>query len=233
MKNANSAINPPVPSFTIERASRFTPQEERANAGSHLLGSLLSIAGLILLLFYSIRQGDTVTIIGASVFGVSLVALYILSTLNHFLPTGRAKNAFHNIDQIAIYLLIAGTYTPFALMLGGDWGWLMLGIEWNLALSGIVMKLLIPGIFERGVNILIVASYVIMGWLLIPFLGPLYRHLDPMAINLIFIGGAFYTLGIFFFKANKIKYNHLIWHIMVMMGSAAHWWAIMKYVLKA
>ncbi len=233
MKNANSAINSPAPTFTIERTSRFTPQEERANAFSHLFGSLLSIYGLVLLLFYSIRLGEASAIIGASIFGVSLITLYISSTLTHALPTGRAKNVFHNIDQIAIYFLIAGTYTPFAFMLKGDWGLLILGIEWALAISGIVLKLLMPSIFERGVNILIIASYVIMGWLAVFFLIPLYRNIDPVGVNLIFLGGAFYTLGIMFFRAKNIRQNHLIWHLMVIAGSAVHWWAVMKYVLNA
>jgi len=233
MKNANPAINSPAPSFTIERTSRFTPKEEIANALSHMIGSLLSIYALVLLLFYSIRQGDALSIIGASIFGVSLVALYTSYTLTHALPTGRAKNVFHNIDQIAIYFLIAGTYTPFALMIKDDWGMLMLGIEWALAIGGIVMKLLMPGVFERGVNILIISSYIIMGWLMIFFLVPLYRNIDPVGVNLIFLGGAFYTIGIIFFKAKNIKQSHLIWHLMVMAGSAVHWWAVMKYVVNA
>ncbi|MCD6446886.1 MAG: hemolysin III family protein [Candidatus Marinimicrobia bacterium] len=233
MKNANPAINSPAPTFTIERTSRFTHQEERANALSHLFGSLLSIYGFVLLLFYSIRQGDALSIIGASIFGVSLVALYTSSTLTHALPTGRAKDIFHNIDQIAIYLLIAGTYTPFALMMKGDWGLVILSIEWVLAISGIMMKMLMPGIYERGANVLIIASYVIMGWLMVFFLAPLYRNIDPVGINLIFLGGVFYTLGIIFLKAKKIKYSHLIWHLMVMAGSVVHWWAVMKYVIMA
>ena len=233
MKNANPAINSPAPSFTIERTSRFTPKEEMANALSHTIGSLLSIYALVLLLYYSIRQGDASAIIGASIFGVSLVALYTSSALTHAFPTGRAKNVFHNIDQIAIYFLIAGTYTPFALMLKGDWGLLILGIEWALAISGIVMKLLMPSVFERGVNILIIASYVIMGLLAVFFLIPLYRNIDPIGVNLIFLGGAFYLVGIIFFKAKNIRQSHLIWHLMVMAGSAVHWWAIMKYVLNA
>lgn len=233
MKNANPALDHPVPAFVFERKSRFTPKEEMANALSHMIGSLLSIYGLVLLLYYSIRQGDASAIIGASIFGVSLVALYTSSALTHALPTGRVKNVLHNIDQIAIYFLIAGTYTPFALMLKGDWGLLILGIEWALAISGIVMKLLMPSVFERGANILIIASYVIMGWLMVFFLAPLYRNIDPVGVNLIFLGGAFYTIGIIFLKAKKIKYSHLIWHLMVMAGSAVHWWAIMKYVLNA
>ena len=233
MKNANPAINSPAPTFTIERTSRFTPKEEMANALSHTIGSLLSIYALVLLLYYSIRQGDASAIIGASIFGVSLVALYTSSALTHALPTGRVKNVLHNIDQIAIYFLIAGTYTPFALMMKSDWGLVMLSIEWMLAIGGIMMKMLMPGIYERGVNVLIIASYVIMGWLLIFFLAPLYRNMDPIGVNLIFLGGAFYTLGIIFFKAKKIRNSHLIWHLMVMAGSFAHWWAIMKYVIMA
>ncbi|MEA2076764.1 MAG: hemolysin III family protein [Candidatus Marinimicrobia bacterium] len=233
MKNANPAIDRSVPAFTIGRVSRFTPQEEVANAVSHILGTVLSVYALVLLLTYSIKSGEVSNIVGASIFGISMLALYLFSALTHSLPTGRAKDIFHNLDQIAIYLLIAGTYTPFALMLKGDWGLFILGIEWVLALSGIAMKLLMPGIFERGVNILIITSYVIMGWLLIFFMAPLQRHLDPSGIYLIFLGGAFYTLGIFFFKAKNIKYSHLIWHIMVMAGSVIYWWVIMKYVINA
>ncbi|MCK4530014.1 MAG: hemolysin III family protein, partial [Candidatus Marinimicrobia bacterium] len=136
MKNANPALDHPVPAFVFERKSRFTPKEEMANAVSHMIGSLLSVYALVLLLYYSIRQGDATSIVGATVFGVSMLALYLSSALTHALPTGRVKNVLHNIDQIAIYFLIAGTYTPFALMLKGDWGLLILGIEWALAISG-------------------------------------------------------------------------------------------------
>ena len=233
MKNANPAIDRSVPAFTIGRVSRFTPEEEMANAVSHIIGTVLSIYGLVLLLIYSIKQGDTASILGASIFGTSMLALYLFSALTHSLPTSRAKDILHNLDQIAIYILIAGTYTPFALMMKDDWGLFMLGIEWVLALGGIVMKLLMPGIFERGVNVLIIASYVIMGWLLVLFMAPMQRHFPPGCINLIFLGGALYTLGIFFFKMKNLKYSHLIWHIMVMAGSAVHWWAVMRYVLKA
>jgi len=232
MKHANPAVDRSVPAFTIGRVSRFTPEEEMANAVSHIIGTVLSIYALVLLLIYSIKQGDTNSIVGASVFGTSMIALYLFSALTHSLPTGRAKDIFHNLDQIAIYILIAGTYTPFALMMKDDWGLFMLGIEWILALGGIVMKLLMPGIFERGVNVLIITSYVIMGWLLLPFMGCMLRTFPPECIYLIFLGGAFYTIGIFFFKVKNLKYSHLIWHVMVMAGSAVHWLAVMEYVLK-
>ena len=228
MKNANPAVDRSVPAFTIERVSRFTTKEEIANAVSHIIGTVLSLYALVLLLIYSIKQGDSNSIIGASIFGSSMVALYLFSALTHSLPTSRAKDILHNLDQIAIYVLIAGTYTPFALMMKDDWGLFMLGIEWVLALGGIVLKLLMPGIFERGVNVLIIASYVIMGWLLLPFIGPMLRNFPPECINLILLGGALYTLGIFFFKMKNLKYSHLIWHIMVMAGTAVHWLAVMK-----
>lgn len=233
MKNANPAIDRSVPAFTIGRVSRFTPQEETANAISHMIGTVLSVYGLVLLLIYAIKQGQAINIVGASVFGTSMVALYLFSALTHSLSTGRAKDILHNLDQIAIYFLIAGTYTPFALAMKGDWGLFILGIEWVLALSGIVMKLLMPGIFERGVNILIIASYVIMGWLVVLFTGPMMRHFPPECLTLILVGGGLYTIGIFFFKMKNLKFSHLIWHIMVMGGSAIHWWAVMRYVLNA
>lgn len=233
MKNANPAIDRSMPAFKIERTSRFTQSEETANALSHMIGTLLSVYGLILLLTYSIRSGNTMNIVGASVFGSSMLALYLFSALTHSLPTGRAKDIFHNLDQIAIYILIAGTYTPFALMLKGDWGLFILAIEWGLAVSGIMLKLLMPGIYERGVNILIIASYVIMGWLVVLFTGPMLRRFPPECLTLILLGGGLYTLGIFFFKMKNLKYSHLIWHLMVMAGSAVHWWAVMNYVLKA
>jgi len=233
MKHANPAIDRSVPAFSIQRTSRFTQGEETANAISHMIGTLLSVYGLVLLLIYSVRSGNTIDIVGASIFGSSMLALYLFSALTHSLPTGRAKDIFHNLDQIAIYILIAGTYTPFALALKGDWALFILAVEWGLALSGIVLKMLMPGIYERGVNILIIASYVIMGWLVIFFMGPMQRHFSPGCMSLILLGGAIYTVGIFFFKMKHLKYSHFIWHLMVMAGSAVHWWAVMRYVLKA
>ena len=231
MKDNQAAITTAPPEFSIGRVSRFTPQEELANAISHFVGAGFSLVALVYLLFYSVKTGDVNLIVGSSIFGVSMLAMYFSSAMTHALPMGRAKNVFYNLDQLAIYLLIAGTYTPFALALGNDWGWLMLGIEWALALSGVVMKLLMPGVFERGANIIIIASYVIMGWLVLPFMEPIARHLDPTAISLIFVGGAFYTIGILFYKAKRIKFAHLIWHLMVLAGSVVHWWAVLRYVL--
>jgi hemolysin III len=233
MKNANPAIDRSAPAFTIGRVSRFTPEEETANTISHIIGTILAVYATVLMLFYAIRSGDTTLVAGSAIFGASMISLYLFSTLNHALRTGRGKDIFHNLDQIAVYLLIAGTYTPFALVMRHDWGWFLLGAEWTLAAGGIVLKLLMPGTFERGVNILVIGSYVIMGWMIVFFLNPTLRIFPSECIFLILLGGVFYTIGIIFFRMKDLKYSHLIWHIMVMVGTAVHWWAVMRYVLLA
>lgn len=231
MKDSQAAIKTASPEFSIGRVSRFTPKEELANAASHFLGAGFSLVALFYLIFYSIRTANPNLIVGSSIFGLTMLAMYFSSAMTHALPLGRVKNVFYNLDQVTIYLLIAGTYTPIALSLIGDGAWLMLAIEWTLALSGVVLKLLMPGNFERGTNIIIIVSYVIMGWLVLPFMGPILRNLDLAFLKLILIGGAFYTFGIFFFKAENIKFAHLIWHLMVLAGSVMHFWAIIKYIL--
>ncbi|MBW6458447.1 MAG: hemolysin III family protein [FCB group bacterium] len=232
MKNADISVSSLSPEFKFERNARFTPKEESANTISHGAGVLLSLYALIVMLITAIQSGTALKIVSVSIYGLSLLAVYLSSTLTHALAPGRWKDHFHNIDQIAIYLLIAGTYTPLALItLRHDWGWVIFGIEWGLAIGGIMLKLLMPDKFERGVNVLIIASYVIMGWLLLLFLLPLYRNIDPGGITLILIGGLCYTVGIAFFKLEKINHNHLMWHILVLAGSITHWVAIMIYVL--
>jgi hemolysin III len=232
MKNADISVSSLSPEFKFERNARFSPSEEIANTVSHGAGIVFSLYALTAMLITAIQSGTTLKIVSVVIYGLSLLAVYVSSTLTHALPSGRWKDRFHNIDQIAIYLLIAGTYTPLALItLRHDWGWMMFGIEWVLAISGIMLKLLMPDKFERGVNVLIIASYVVMGWLLLLFIVPIFRNMDPAGIALIILGGVFYTLGILFFKSEKINHNHLIWHIMVLAGSIVHWIAIMKYIL--
>ncbi|MCK4813199.1 MAG: hemolysin III family protein [Candidatus Marinimicrobia bacterium] len=232
MKNVNVIANTDSPKFTFKRDARFTRQEEIANTVSHGIGTVFSVVALILLVIFAAKRGDAWHVVSFSIFGTSMLMLYISSTFTHALPLGRLKDIFHNADQIAIYILIAGTYTPFALsVLRHDWGWVMFGIEWGLAFGGIMLKMLMPNTFERGVNIIIIISYLLMGWLLLFFLVPLFKHMGPTGIGLIFLGGAFYTFGIIFFKMEKVKYGHLIWHLMVMAGSVSHWLAIMFYAL--
>ncbi|MBN2350851.1 MAG: hemolysin III family protein [Bacteroidales bacterium] len=213
---------------------RFSQGEEIANAISHGLGAIFGIVSLILLVIFSAKYATAWHVVSFSIYGTTLTVLYLSSTFNHSLKAGKAKDFFHNFDQVAIYLLIAGTYTPIALVvLKGDWGWVMFGIQWGLAATGIVLKLFFTNTFEKGVAIFFILSYILMGWLLLFFLIPLFKHMPVMGMMFIFIGGACYTLGTVFFKLEKkINYSHLIWHLFVIAGSVMHFIAIFKYAIK-
>ena len=217
----------------MEKKLRFLKSEELANAISHGIGFFLAIIATFIIVKSSIARGDISMIASTAIFGATLILLYFSSTMNHSLTQGKAKDFFHNFDQIAIYLLIAGTYTPLALSVIGDkWGWVMFGVEWGLAISGLLIKAFIPNKFEKGVNVFIIISYVIMGWLILFFIIPLHQNLSTTSFFLIFAGGFFYTFGILFFKMEKLKYNHLIWHLMVIGGSICHWTALFLFVMK-
>ena len=211
---------------------RFTKGEEIANAISHGIGVVFAIVATVLMVIFSVWHGNAWLVVSTSVFGATMIILYLSSTLNHSLSHGKAKDFFHNFDQIAIYLLIAGTYTPLALsVIRHDWGWVMFGLEWAMALAGVLVKSFIPNKFERGVNAFIIVSFIIMGWLLLFFLIPLFKNLTTAEIALIFAGGISYSLGVIFFKIKNLKYSHLIWHIMVLGGSVCHWVAILLIIL--
>ena len=214
------------------KTQRFTQREELANTISHGLGAAFAITGLVLLVIFSTKHGGARHIVSFTVFGLTMTLLYLSSTLNHGLQQGKAKEFFHNFDQVAIYLLIAGTYTPLALVaLKGDWGWTMFGLQWGFAITGIIAKVFLPNRFEKGVNIFFIISYIIMGWMILLFLFPLLRNIPPMGVGLILIGGVCYTLGTIFFKLENVRYAHLAWHIFVIAGSVCHWVAIMRFVL--
>ncbi|HAM99303.1 MAG TPA: hemolysin D [Marinilabiliales bacterium] len=211
---------------------RFTKGEEIANAVSHGFGLVFAIVATVLIVVFSSRTHNTWHIVSASIFGFTLILLYTSSTLNHALTHTKAKDIFHNFDQIAIYFLIAGTYTPIALsIIRDDWGWLMFGIEWGLALTGTIIKTLFPNRFERGVNTFIIISYIIMGWMVLFFIIPVMNHMPTHSLWLILIGGGFYSLGVLFFKLEKIPFAHLIWHLFVVAGSVCHWTAIFIYFI--
>jgi hemolysin III len=216
----------------ITERSKFSAKEELANAISHFIGFLLSIAALVFMLYRSIHFGEYVHIITVAVFGSSMIALYISSALTHFLKQGRLKNFFFSMDRITIYLLIAGTYTPLALVaIGGALGWVIFGIEWACAIAGIILILRKPVNFERGVNLFFVISYAVMGWLFIIAIVPVVKNLSLWGWLMILIGGAFYTIGIFFYKKGRFKFHHLVWHLLVMMGTAAHFISVFCFVL--
>jgi hemolysin III len=211
---------------------RFNDSEDLANALSHFFGALLSIAGLVLMVVFSAIRSDAYYIISGSVFGASLIFLYLSSTIAHWLPEGPIKDRFFVFDQAAIFILIAGTYTPLALIaLRGAVGWTVFGIEWGLAVIGIVRLIIRTNRFEDGVAITDIIIYVLMGWLVVLFSGPVIRSIELMGYLWIVIGGLFYTLGIIFFKFTKFRFHHLVWHLMVIGGSISHFIAIYFYIM--
>ena len=218
----NGSLNPP----------KFTSGEELANALSHLAGALLGVAALVLMVVFSAKVGTAWHIVSTAVFGATLVILYLSSMFTHWLPAGRTKEFFFTMDQIAIFMLIAGTYTPIALItLHGPFGWVIFGIEWGLAVTGIVIKLLKPVSYNAGVSLFNVILYASMGWLVLIALVPLIRILPVMGWIWILIGGLCYTEGIYFFRIARFRYAHLVWHIMVLAGSISHFIAVFFYVI--
>ena len=202
--------------------------EELANSITHGVGLALSLIGLGVLLALSIVHGTAWHIAGCAVFGVSLVVLYAASTLYHSLQSPRFKEIFKILDHAAIYLLIAGTYTPFTLVnLRGFWGWTLLTFVWTLALSGMVFKVFF-------VNRFVVAStlvYIMMGWSCVFVIKPLLALIPIGGLALLAAGGVAYTVGTVFFAWKKIPYNHAIWHLFVLVGSICHFFAVIFYVL--
>ncbi len=203
-----------------------------ANAVSHLTGALLAIVALVLMVHQSARHGDSWHVVSSAVFGTSMIVLYLSSTLTHILPMGRTKDWFFNFDRIAIYFLIAGTYTPIALItLNGPLGWVIFGIEWGLALTGTILILRKPGDFNTGVNAFYIISYAAMGWLILIAIVPVMRLLPLMGSLWILIGGLCYTLGIVFFKLVRFPYHHLVWHLLVLAGTVSHFFAVFFYII--
>ena len=216
----------------MEHNEKFSRGEELANALSHLTGILFGVAALVLMIHYSLTRGTGWHLVSTSVFGVTMIMLYLSSTLTHILPVGRAKDWFFNIDRIAIYFLIAGTYTPIALVtLNGPLGWTIFGIEWGLALVGTFLILTRPGEFNKGVNTFYVVSYAVMGWLLLIAIGPIFRSIPLMGALWILIGGLCYTIGIVFYNIIKFPYHHLVWHLLVLAGTISHFFAIFFYII--
>lgn len=212
---------------------RFTRGEQLANALTHGLGTLLAVAGLVLLVVFSSLQGGPRHIMSFSIFGVTLVLLYLASTLNHSLQDESARHGFEILDHAAIFLLIAGTYTPFTLVvMKGALGWTFFGVQWLLALSGIILKAVLGHRFLRQVQLLSTLFYIVMGWMFLGGIHLVVRNLPSGGIAWLFIGGGCYTLGTVFFSLKKIPYSHLVWHLLVLAGSFSHFWAVLRYVLQ-
>jgi hemolysin III len=214
----------------MRSARTQTMGEEIANSVTHGAGLLASIAALVLLVVWAAATGDPWRITAASVYGATLVLLYAASTLYHALPNARVKVLFQRLDHAAIYLLIAGTYTPFVLVtLRGGWGWSLFGVVWGLAILGVVLK----SVFGVRLAALSTAVYVVMGWLVLIAAAPLAAALPAGGVPWLVAGGVLYTMGVVFFAWEHLRYSHAVWHLFVLAGSAAHFCAVAQYALAA
>ena len=201
---------------------------EKFNALTHLVGAVLALAGTVVLIVLAALDGDPWKVVSVSIYGTTLTLLYSFSTLYHSLR-GRGKNILRKLDHHSIYLLIAGSYTPFCLVtLRGPWGWSLFGVVWGLAALGSLQELR-P---KSGARILSVVIYVAMGWAALVALVPLVHALGPAGFAWVAAGGLFYTIGIVFYALDtRLTHAHGLWHLFVIGGSAAHYVAILLYVL--
>ncbi len=201
---------------------------EKFNAVTHVVGAVLALAGGIVLTVLAAIDGNPRKVVGVAIYGVTLVSLYSISGLYHSLR-GRPKDVLRELDHQSIYLLIAGSYTPFCLVtLRGPWGWSLLGVVWGLAVLGGLQELR-P---SSGARILSVVIYVVMGWVALVALVPLWQALGPSGFAWILAGGLFYTLGIVFYALDtRVKHAHGVWHLFVIAGSTTQYVAILRYVV--
>jgi len=202
--------------------------EELANAGTHGIGLVLSIAGFVVLLVFAALRGTAWHMVACSIYGVTLICLYTASTLYHSVLSPRLKRTLEVFDHSAIYLLIAGTYTPFLLInLRGSWGWPLFAVIWGLALAGILFKLRFTGRF----NFFSTAAYIAMGWLGIIAARPMVAHVPANALIWLLAGGLTYNAGVVFYVYRRIPYSHAIWHVFVLAGSICHYFAVFSTVI--
>jgi hemolysin III len=206
-------------------------REEVANAVTHGVGLVLSLIGMPILILAALDRGERATVIGASVFGATLIALYAASTLYHAIPHPTLKQKLRVVDHAAIYLLIAGTYTPFTLgVLRGTWGWTLFGIVWTLAALGVLFKV----VFGSGAIAKVsTAIYVAMGWVIIIAIKPLMASMEHAGLMLLVAGGLCYTGGVIFYVDRRRAWTHPVWHLFVMGGSVCHYFAVLWYAAPA
>jgi hemolysin III len=197
------------------------------NSISHLCGAVLALIGTSVLVGIAIHQDDSTKIVSFAVYGTALVLLYLMSTLYHSFR-GRAKEVFHKLDHIGVYLLIAGTYTPLTLVtLRGSWGWTLFAIVWTLAVIGIAQDL----VFNVRRRVLSVVLCLLMGWLVVVAVGPLVRSIPPAGVAWLFAGGIFYSIGVVFFALSKrLRFGHAVWHVFVLLGSVSHYISLLGWV---
>ena len=200
--------------------------EEIANSVSHGVGLLAAVAVAPVLVLSAVQHGGAGRIVGATVFAATMVLLYLTSTLYHALPRNRAKRVFQVLDHAAIFLMIAGTYTPFTLgVLRGTWGWTLFGLVWSLALAGVVLTAV------RGVRYpkLSTCLYLAMGWLILIAVKPLWVRVPAWGLFWLLAGGIAYTVGVVFYAAKQVCYSHFVWHLFVITGTACHFIAVLWF----
>jgi hemolysin III len=203
-----------------------SPGEEIANSISHGVAFLAAVAAAPVLVLSAARHDGAARIAGASVFAAAMVLLYLTSTLYHALPRNRAKRVFQVLDHAAIFLMIAGTYTPFTLgVLRGTWGWTLLGLVWGLALAGVVLTA------AGGVRYpkLTTGLYLAMGWLILIAVKPLWLRMPSSGLIWLGAGGIAYTVGVVFYAANRVRYSHFVWHLFVITGTTCHFFAVLRF----
>lgn len=218
----------PPPAMSDPRVPRSqTFGEEIGNSVSHGLALLLTVVGLPVLVIHAMRHGDTAAVVGAAVFGGSAILLYLASVLYHATPYPRAKRVLQSLDHAAIYVLIAGTYTPFTLgVLRGGWGWILFGLVWGLALFGLLFKAFLGMRYPRVSTFV----YVAMGWVVLIAIRPLWLHMPLGGWLWLLAGGVAYTLGVVFYVLDdRVRYSHFIWHLFVMAGTTFHFFAVLFY----
>jgi hemolysin III len=207
---------------------RYSLGEEIANGVTHGIGAGLSVAGLTLLVVLAVLYGDVWRIVSFSIYGSSMIILFLASTLYHSFQNPQTKRIFRIIDHASIYLLIAGTYTPFLLVsMRGAWGWTLLVVVWGVALLGVGFQTLLANRFQK----LSLLTYILMGWLSVIVLKEALVSIPVGGLLLVAIGGVIYTIGVVFYAWKKLPYNHAIWHVFVLGGSLCHYFAMLFYVL--
>lgn len=201
----------------------LTMNEEIFNSITHGIGTILSIGALVILVILAMMKGNAWHVVSYTIYGSTLVLLYLSSTLYHSFSKENLKNLFARFDHAAIFLLIAGTYTPFLLtVLRGTLGWTLFGIIWGVAIAGVVVRSIYLTRFRK----LMVALYLAMGWMFVVAVGPMIRNLPQTSIIFLFLGGIFYSAGVIFYMWRNLKYGHGIWHLFVLAGSIMHFFAV-------
>jgi len=206
----------------------YSKKEEVANAITHGIGSLLSVAALVLLVVFAVMKGSAWHVVSFAIYGATMLMLYVASTLVHSFPEGKAKDVFEILDHSFIYIFIAGTYTPILLnVIQGTLGWTLFGIVWGVALVGVVFK----SFFAKRFLFTSTLIYIAMGWIIVFAWGPLIHNLPQGGLTLLIVGGVLYTVGTVFYVWRSFPYHHAVWHLFVLGGSVFHFFAILLHVL--